>query len=94
MGEIHLSAGRHSFADPGFALHVERVPADMRHLHRFRISGRAQPLAGSAHDAEALQLGCLGARLEQPLHPEADAQQRASAGHAVDDRVGPMHVDC
>ena len=54
----------------------QRVPADVRHLERAAVVAGQPRARGPAIDAEPGDLRRLVAALEQPLHAEADAEQR------------------
>ena len=71
----HAGSGRPATSrEPGRAL--ERVPPHLRELHRRRASGVTRP----ATHAEAGDAGRLVAAVEQHLHADADAEERAAVG--------------
>ena len=57
----------------------------MRHLQ----IGRRDALAASGEQAEARQVGIFGASLEEPLHAETDAEQRAAGCRQIGQRAAP-----
>ena len=89
MGEVHVRARLEAGEDLRAARELQPVPPDM---------GNFQPLlrvALESHDpsgqhAEARHLGRLVAAFKEPLHPEADPEERRRAcAHGRSDRVAP-----
>src|SRR6185295_2528141 len=91
VGEIYLRAGLDAFDDRVFALYVERVPANMRNLDD---TGAGQLVAASAEQAEPGQIRRFFAALEQPLHAEANAEQRPSFADAPQNALNPFGSEC
>ena len=75
MREVDLRAVGHAVEKRRRARDLERVPADVRHLH-----DRLETSAPALERAESGEGGFLAA-LEQPLQAEADAEKRHAAGH-------------
>src|SRR6185295_9046965 len=83
--EVDLRAVRNAIDDRRLAVDGKAVPTHMRHFHVLR----AEAITSAAEDAEARHIGRLVAALEQPLHAEADAEDRTSLADALEDRVLP-----
>jgi hypothetical protein len=81
VGEVDLRARADACHNRRLALDRQTVPADMRNLER----GCAEPVAGAWQQAEARALGRLFAAAEQPLKPQADAEQRMPLNDAGTD---------
>ncbi len=69
-------------------MNVERVPADVRNLQPLR-GVAVQPRDAAGQHAEAGHLRRLVAALEQPLHADADAEQRRARATAA--RIASRH---
>src|SRR5580765_6002370 len=89
--EVDLRLIRHAFQNRRFALHGQRVPPDVWDLDGF---ARREPPALPRQESQPRQIGCLVAALEQPVHAEADAEQRPAFADALEDALDPGAVEC
>src|SRR5262245_59742181 len=95
VGEVHLGAARDAVDDRGIALDGEPVPPDVRDFDS-RVAlkpDRAKPITSARQDAQARNVGRFVAALEQPLHAEADPEERPSFADALHDRILPRTVE-
>src|SRR6185295_7059405 len=74
----------------------EAVPPDVGHFDvtvRFCEDRAAESVTASAEQPESRQIGRLVAAFVEPLHAQADAEQRPSLAHTGQDRLDPGCIE-
>src|SRR5438105_14516130 len=91
--EVHLRPRLDAFEDRSLdALDREAVPADVRNLDA-ATAVRSEAKALPRQQTETPQVGRFVAAFEQPLHAEADAQERPAFADAAENRLDPRRIE-
>src|SRR6186997_278914 len=86
--EVHLRSRGNTFDNPQVEPRLERIPPDMRNLQASLRRHVQTPAAPTEH-AKSRAVRRFVAALEQPLHPEADAEQRLPVADETENGINP-----